>query len=489
MAARNDSGLGTNNRTRINLDQIQAKLLADSLQGRIVGGWTIDGFFGNGKSAIVLPALREGREAAIKVFHPELVERYGKDAQLERILREKSLVGSEHPNLVRIFDGGECPATNHLYVVMECLPYKNLHQLLGKVPLEAVPRLISQVASAARFLEDRGLAHRDIKPENIAITPDWSRAILMDLGVIRPIGASNLTDIDQRLFIGTLRYSSPEFLLRKEEDSVEGWRAVTFYQLGAVLHDMLMGHVLFEEHTEPFSQLVEAVKAVVPTIYSADARSVTLANHCLIKNPTTRRELVDWSRFSDSPTEDSSNVTAARDRIRQRQKYFREAAKPGELKASGEERRLIQQILEDLCNRFESRIAALMNDLQCFPLRATRSVKDPEHRCCTTCVQFEPDYVMGLPHHLSMKFEVSIVDPNNGVPICKACVVSVLSRCEVAVADVGEEVKQFFVGEIQEFLDSALLQQQFLNSLEAAYRSEEQGQSPPENGVLRLTIG
>lgn len=471
------------------MDQTQAKLLADSLQGKTVGGWTVDGFFGNGKSAVVLPAVRDGKEGAIKVFHPELVERYGKDAQLERILRERSLVGSEHPNLVRIFDGGECPVTNHLYVVMERLPYENLYQVLRKVPLEAVPRLISQVASAARFLEDRGLVHRDIKPENIAITSDWSRAILMDLGVIRPIGASNLTDVDQRLFIGTLRYSSPEFLLRKEEDSVEGWRAVTFYQLGAVLHDMLMGTILFKEHSEPFSLLVEAVKTVVPTIYSPDARSVTLANHCLIKNPATRRELVDWSRFSDSPTENSSNVTAARDRIRQRQKYFREASKPAELMAAGHEKRLIQQALDDLCNRFESRIAALLNDLQCFPLRATRSVKDPEHRCCTTCVQFEPDRVIGLPNYLSMKFEISIVDQNNGVPICKAGMVAVISRREVAIADISEFAVQFFVGEIQEFLDSPLLEQQFLNSLEAAYRSEEQGQIPPDTGVLRLTIG
>ena len=150
-----------------------------------------------------------------------MVERYGKEMQYERILREKSLVGAHHENLVRILDGGECPATGYLYVVMESLPYKNLHECIADIPLAAVPGIISQIASAARYLEDRQLAHRDIKPENIVISGDFSKAILLDLGVLLPIGAESLTDVDQRQFIGTLRYSSPEFLFRQEENTIE----------------------------------------------------------------------------------------------------------------------------------------------------------------------------------------------------------------------------------------------------------------------------
>ncbi len=210
------------------MDKIQAEMLRDSLQGIEVGGWLISGFHANGKSAVVLAAQKDGTVGAIKVFHPELVERYGKAAQLERISREKSLIGASHANLVQILDGGECAITGYLFVVMESLPYKNLHEKNSLIPVSAIRRIISQVASAARFLEDRGLAHRDIKPENIAISDDFSRAVLLDLGVLLPVGASNLTDVDQRLFIGTLRYSSPEFLLREEESTAESWRAITF---------------------------------------------------------------------------------------------------------------------------------------------------------------------------------------------------------------------------------------------------------------------
>lgn len=64
------------------MDKIRAEMLRDSLQGIEVGGWLISGFHGNGKSAVVLAAQKDGTVGAIKVFHPELVERYGKAAQL-----------------------------------------------------------------------------------------------------------------------------------------------------------------------------------------------------------------------------------------------------------------------------------------------------------------------------------------------------------------------------------------------------------------------
>jgi len=61
-----------------------------------------------------------------------------------------------------------------------------------------------------------GLAHRDIKPDNIVTSPDYAHATLLDLGVLK-ICLASITDHDQqRSFLGTLRYSPPELLLRKE---------------------------------------------------------------------------------------------------------------------------------------------------------------------------------------------------------------------------------------------------------------------------------
>lgn len=467
------------------MDAAQADILVSGLLGAVVGGWQIESFLGKGKSAVVLACTRGPESGAIKIFHPELVERYGKAVQLERIHREKSLVGAFHPNLVRILDGGECDKSGYLYVVMERLPYGNLHDELKKVPAEAIPALISQIASAARFLEDRSLAHRDIKPENIAISPDFSKAVLLDLGVLRPVGASNLTDVDQRPFIGTLRYSSPEFLERKEEDTLDGWRSVTFYQLGAVLHDLLMKRVLFEEDSEPYPRLVKAVLENIPKIHGPNARCVALANHCLLKSPATRLELVSWERFQGLTADDPGTLSLTRDRIKQRQKFFQATAVS--TKPTANTQRLSRKALDDVCNRVESRIASLMNDLQAFPLRTTQSVKDVDHGVCETCIHFEKDVPKGLPFRLAVLLRVSLLDENAGKPIFRA---------EAAAAMANEELQHdqmpapslIQAGELELLLDSPNLEAVFISALDDAYTRIEKNTVPSPGEITELAV-
>lgn len=285
-----------------------------------IDGWLLEEQLGAGKSATVFAASKEGSRRAVKIFDPELVDKYGRDVQLGRIKRELSLVGSQHAHLVQIFDGGECSTTGLLYVVMELLDAPNLATVLPDVPREQVWPILSQIASAARFLEGRQLVHRDIKPDNIAVSRDFQRATLLDLGVIRPFGVADLTDAEQRFFIGTLRYSSPEFLLREEEDTIDGWRALTFYQLGAVLHDMIMKKRLFGDITEPYARLVQAVEQDIPKVEAADlpADLVFLSRNCLLKDPQLRLRFVDWALF-DVPPPKTPRVADLKDRIRRRQ--------------------------------------------------------------------------------------------------------------------------------------------------------------------------
>lgn len=467
------------------MDAAQAKILADSLQKTVVGGWHIDEFLGAGKSAVVLKCTRKDEVGAIKVFHPELIQRYGKSVQLERIFREKSLVGFSHPNLVRILDGGECEKTGNLYIVMEWLPYKNLHDELQKIPQECIPNIISQIASAARFLEDRHLAHRDIKPENIAVSPDFSRAILLDLGVLRPVGYSNLTDVDQRPFIGTLRYSSPEFLERKEEDTLDGWRAVTFYQLGAVLYDLLMKRVLFEDESEPYPRLVKAVLEKIPTIHAANARCVALATHCLMKNPSTRLELVSWERFQALTVDEPSTLPLTRERIKQRQKYFQISVAPSKL--SERASKLSRKFLDDVCNRVESRVAALMNDLQVFPLRTTKSVKDIEHGVCETYIHFEKDVQKGLTFRLTVLLRFSLIDENSGKTIYRAEAAAAMTCADITHDQMPATI---FIqsGELELLLDSACLEAVFMNALDDVYTRIENNDVPGVEEITELAV-
>jgi serine/threonine protein kinase len=102
-----------------------------------VGGWTIDNALGAGKSASVFRATQGDRVAALKIFDPYIVEKYGKDAQLARVQRELSLRELHHPHLVRIIDGGECPTSGLLFVVMELIPAPNLAMVLPERATES----------------------------------------------------------------------------------------------------------------------------------------------------------------------------------------------------------------------------------------------------------------------------------------------------------------------------------------------------------------
>jgi serine/threonine-protein kinase len=377
--------------------------MARELIGQQVGGWLIQRLINAGKSAVVFAARKDRQLSALKVFDSELVERFGRDMQLARIDRERSLIGARHPHLVQILDGGECKVTRHLFVAMEFIDAPNLGASLTLVPRDKISAIIHQVGSAARFLEEKGLAHRDIKPENIAIFPDFSRAVLLDLGVVRPIGGSDLTDEDARVFIGTLRYSSPEFLTRTEQDSVEGWRAVTFYQLGGVLHDLIMRRPLFQEFSDPFAVLVEAVKSEKPEVHDdVVADLVLLAQNCLVKAPDARLTLVSWGDFEPPPATKPA-VESARERVRKRTLLAR--AQPGEQTAvsAPTTKEISQRVVDQLDNIIRLECAGSDS----FPPMEIIPQLDGATR---VQVKFASSPDRALPTELSIQFVCELVD-------------------------------------------------------------------------------
>src|SRR5687767_5946377 len=77
----------------------------ENLIGQTVGDWKLVKFIKAGKSAAVFRGANSSQTAAVKIFDPALIEEFGRESQLKRILRELDLRGHAHPNLVQIFDG------------------------------------------------------------------------------------------------------------------------------------------------------------------------------------------------------------------------------------------------------------------------------------------------------------------------------------------------------------------------------------------------
>ena len=352
------------------MNTIRAKRIAKELNGKTVGGWTVLDYIDNGKAAVILRAVKGEETAALKIFDHELIERFGKETQLIRVQREKELIGKSHPNLIEIKDGGECEDTGYIYVAMAYLPWKKLSQLTSDFPREYIATIIQQLADAAKFLEDNGLAHRDIKPDNIIISDDFSSAMLLDLGVLRPFGLSEITDDhEQKVFVGTLRYSPPELLYRKEKDSVEGWRAITFYQLGAVLHDMIMRRQLFHTVTDPYAALVDAVRYNIPEIVAEDVNSnlLLLARSSLVKDPTERSSMTNWEQFL-KPIKESESIDSIKERIVKKTLIFRQQEKDNGDKINEETEYRRFRKLEDITNKSKNLIRDVcLGDKECFP--------------------------------------------------------------------------------------------------------------------------
>jgi serine/threonine protein kinase len=293
--------------------------MQQELDGKAVAGWAVGRVIGNGASAVVFEATKDGVSAALKVLDRELVAKVSETLQLARVNRERELIGREHPNLVKILDGGKCLETGLLFIVMEYLTWQELRKVIGEIPRPRIAPLIEQLASAAEFLEQLGIAHRDIKPANILISPDFQTIKLMDLGIIKPIGEEGLTDDGKRPFIGTHQYSPPEFIHRLEENDIEGWRAVTFYQIGAVLHDLIMRRPIFQDAATRTADLVNAIESHRPVIDAPDvpAELRSLAAMCLSKDSDKRRSVLTWYSFRQPQA--TPTVNTFRERLRELQ--------------------------------------------------------------------------------------------------------------------------------------------------------------------------
>jgi serine/threonine protein kinase len=284
------------------MTKLKAKKLSSELHNKVIGGWKVGKLLGNGKSAFICTAIKGNKKAAIKLFDKDLVEENGVEIQKERIERQLFLKKYSHQNLIKIFDGGYDDNSGYFFIIMQYVKYNELSKVIKNVPNNKIRGILKKIAIAAKFLEDLKIVHRDIKSDNVLVSKDFRKIILMDIGVIKFIGAKNWTDTsNSKRFIGTLKYSSPEFLLREEVDDLDGWRALTFYQLGAILCELINKKFFFYEIEDYWVKIINAIfnkKPYVDKSFS-EIDLVTLANNCLVKEPSLRIKLVNWNDFID----------------------------------------------------------------------------------------------------------------------------------------------------------------------------------------------
>lgn len=182
-----------------------------------------------------------GHRFAVKVIASAHVENHDVIARFFGEARAASAI--DDPNIVMIHGTGRT-ADGRPALVMPYIEGRSLSDLCeerGPLPVDAVAKILLQLASALRAAHSHHIVHRDIKLQNVMITNRWGRewfVILVDFGIAKFHDAALAREIhtNTKQYIGTPGYSAPEQILGKRVDE-----KADVYSLGVLAYRMLCG--------------------------------------------------------------------------------------------------------------------------------------------------------------------------------------------------------------------------------------------------------
>ncbi|NXI42734.1 IKKB kinase, partial [Galbula dea] len=223
-----------------------------ALQAQTCGPWEMKERLGTGGFGNVIRWHNKetGEQVAIKQCRQELSPR-NRDRWALEIQIMKRL---NHPNVVAARDvpeGMQKLAPNDLpLLAMEYCQGGDLRKYLNQLENccglreEAILILLSDIASALRYLHENRIIHRDLKPENIVLQQGEQRLIhkIIDLGYAKELDQGSLCTS----FVGTLQYLAPE-LLEQQKYTV----TVDYWSFGTLAFECITGFRPFLPNWQP----------------------------------------------------------------------------------------------------------------------------------------------------------------------------------------------------------------------------------------------
>jgi WD40 repeat protein len=202
--------------------------------------------------------LEPRRTVALKMLLPHQL---GSAEMAERFrLEVRALTELDQPAILPVYQVGEhngLPFFTMKLATGGTLAQRK-HQLFGN--WRAIAELVVRLAEAVQFAHEHGVLHRDLKPGNI-LFDEQDRAYVSDFGLAKLV--SEDTDLTRSAsFLGTPHYVSPEVAARSARQATT---ASDVYSLGAILYELLSGHLPFEADGVPalLKKIVESEPARV----------------------------------------------------------------------------------------------------------------------------------------------------------------------------------------------------------------------------------
>ncbi|MBX3292252.1 MAG: serine/threonine protein kinase [Acidobacteria bacterium] len=266
---------------------------APSMIGEAIGHYRITRELGRGGMGAVFEAEREDgdfdKRVAIKltghnIFSEELARRFRNEKQI--------LAKLEHPNIVRLFDGGI--TANHIpYYVMEYVEGTPITRYCREKALTTRERLqlFVQVLDAVSYAHRRLVVHRDLKPSNILVT-DEGTVKLLDFGIAKALDIEGGTQTSAPL---TPEYAAPEQIARTPVST-----ATDIYSLGILLFEMLTELPPAAVYR---AKGLDVYRAVIETEPSAPSAAVTLA-----EREKNEEKQIDRGRLAGELRGDLDNI-------------------------------------------------------------------------------------------------------------------------------------------------------------------------------------
>ena len=271
-----------------------------------VPGYQIERELGRGGMGVVYLARQAhaNRMVALKM----VLANRGRPEDLLRFLFEgESLARLHHPNIVQIYEVGECGGRP--FFSMEYVEGGSLTDWLNGAsrPSSEAAALVETIARAVHAAHQSGVVHRDLKPANILLSnkadarektgDSWGsgerRATpkVTDFGLAKHVGTdSGLTHTGQ--ILGTPSYMAPEQAAGGASVGVPA----DVYALGAILYETLTGRPPFKGDSawDTMMQVVHE-PVVPPSRWKAGlARDLeVICLKCLAKIPADRYASAD----------------------------------------------------------------------------------------------------------------------------------------------------------------------------------------------------